>query len=94
MFVAQQSQAMMCGHDIIISITIETQTQPCVTGGYCTMYDFNPETGEYENFYGYHHNCEGTQEKRDEKYTCQREDFSTYEDVTEGFWGFCSVTGF
>lgn len=89
--VSIQSFALSCGTDTIISYTVENQTQPCTGHGTCTAADFNPETGNYESFYGFHASCPGTEEKRTDKYICQRADLSTYEDNTEGFWGFCNV---
>lgn len=77
-----------CGSDLLLSTTVETESQTCTTSGYCGMYDLT-EAGEYEYFYGYHSNCEGRQEKQIEKLLCQRPDLTTYEDRSEGVWGSC-----
>lgn len=56
------------------------------------MYDYNPATGKYEYFYGYHSNCSGTKERWVQEYTCKRaSDGSLYTVRDEGFWGGCNI---
>lgn len=87
---ATHAQAF-CGMDTLISVVPWTETQSCTTSGYCMGFGYNPETNAVENYYGFHPNCEGTQEKTTTTYTCQREDSSTYEESQQGFWGFCNI---
>lgn len=90
-FVSLKSHAFMCGADTVLSKVVETETQACITPGVCQMYELDPETGNYEYNYGFHNDCPGNQVKQTDKYSCQREDQTTYEDVNEGMWGFCNL---
>lgn len=86
-----QLVSAFCGTDLIISMIPEFKTQDCKSAGFCYAYGYNPETTEYEYFHGFHNDCPGNQQKQDDRYTCQRSDLSTYENVVEGIWGICSI---
>lgn len=86
-----QATAFSCGTDSILSYTRRTETQACTAAAYCRMMDFNIETGLTEEFYGFHPNCAGQQERAIEQWLCQKSDgaHSTYWDNNVSVWGFC-----
>lgn len=65
------------------------ERQSCFGSGYCHAVDYNPATGRYEDFYGYHSNCQGHQERQIETVYCRRPSGTTYTVVNSGWWGGC-----
>ncbi len=70
------------------------ERETCTGSGYCNMYDYNPSTGRYEYFYGYHSACPGHRERQIFEITCERADGSTYLTIEEGFWSGCYLQPF
>jgi hypothetical protein len=68
-----------CGYsDSTISQTSSYDSISCVASGYCTAYDLNPATGQYENYFGYHSSCPGHSQRTTMNYMCRRSNGSTY----------------
>lgn len=87
-----QASGYACfGTDREVYDYVRYETMPCTTSGYCYAYDYNPQTGQYEYFYGYHINCDGVQERQVREVTCERNDGTRYTQPEYGFWGMCQV---
>ena len=72
-----------CGIDKVLDYKKTYDYESCTTVGYCTMYDYNPATGQNETYYGGHNSCPGRYEIAVENYRCERAPGNEYTDVDE-----------
>lgn len=82
------------GNDELTSITHREESINCTTYGYCRAYGYNPETGRYEYFYGYHSNCDGRQKRTITTYNCLNSQGIGYWVDSYGPWGRCEIKNF
>lgn len=80
-----------CGVDRQISSQIWKDERVCSTSGYCHQYGVNPDSGQYEYYYGYHYNCPGLETRTTTLLTCQRGDGTLYNKQESGIWGMCQI---
>jgi hypothetical protein len=86
------AMALQCLYpDQAVSQSPNFDTIPCTGSGYCTAYDYNPATGQYENFYGFHITCNGQAQRETMTYTCRRANGTTYTNSEVVFTGTCAV---
>lgn len=67
------------------------ETQECFEPGYCHLFDFNPQTAQYELFYGYHALCPGYRQREVTDITCEGAGHYRYTAKESSLWGVCQL---
>jgi hypothetical protein len=74
-----------------VSRSTRYEEESCTAPGYCFAWGYNPATGAYEYFHGYHSDCPGRVRIEMETLVCRAPDGYTYTRSSEIYRGFCTV---